>query len=146
MQTALAQTDSQTLVFVLDGALRNTPMAALYDGERYLVEDYAIALSPGLQLLGPRPLQSTQVSALLGGLTESRHGFSALSNVDNEIQTIQALLKSRVLLNQDFTTTALTQQVANADQTDCAFGHSRSVQLKPRRHLHPRLGPPHSPR
>ncbi|WP_228052322.1 CHAT domain-containing protein [Nodosilinea sp. LEGE 07298] len=116
MQTALAETQTQTLVFVLDGALRNAPMAALYDGDRYLVEDYAIALSPGLQLLGPRPLQSTRVSALLAGLTESRHGFSALSNVDDEIQTIQALLDSQVLLNQDFTTTALAQQVTNSER------------------------------
>jgi CHAT domain-containing protein len=116
MQHALAETHPQTLVFVLDGALRNTPMAALYDGDRYLVEDYAIALSPGLQLLGPRPLPATQVSALLAGLTEPRHGFSALFSVDDEIQTIQALLDSRVLLNQDFTTTALAQQVTNSEQ------------------------------
>ena len=116
MEAALAETHPQTLVFVLDGALRNTPMAALYDGDRYLVEDYAIALSPGLQLLGPRPLQSTRVSALLAGLTEPRHGFSALFNVDDEIRTIQALLDSRALLNQDFTTTALAQQVTNSEQ------------------------------
>lgn len=115
METALAATHPQTLVFVLDGALRNTPMAALYDGERYLVETYGIALSPGLQLLGPRPLQSTQVAVLLGGITEPRHGFSALLNVDDEIQTIQALLDSRVLLNQNFTTTALAQQVAGTE-------------------------------
>ncbi|NEQ30889.1 MAG: CHAT domain-containing protein, partial [Leptolyngbya sp. SIO4C5] len=115
LQAALAEAQSQTLIFVLDGALRNVPMAALYNGERYLIEDYAIALSPGLQLLGPRPLQSTQVAALLGGLTEPRHGFSALSNVDDEIQTIQALLDSRVLLNQGFTTTALAQQVMSTE-------------------------------
>ena len=112
MQSALAETQPQTLVFVLDGALRNTPMAALYDGERYLVEDYAIALSPGLQLLGPRPLQETRMAALLAGLTEPRHGFSALTSVNDEIQTIQALLDHRVLLDERFTTTALAQQIA----------------------------------
>ncbi|WP_039727672.1 CHAT domain-containing protein [Leptolyngbya iicbica] len=111
MQTALSENHPQTLVFVLDGALRNTPMAALYDGERYLVEAYAIALSPGLQLLGPRPLQETQVAALLAGLTKPRHGFSALSNVDDEIQTIDALLDSRVLLDERFTTTTLAKQI-----------------------------------
>ncbi|MGB3493279.1 MAG: CHAT domain-containing protein [Elainellaceae cyanobacterium] len=115
MQTALAETASQTLVFVLDGALRNTPMAALYDGDRYLVEDYAIALSPGLQLLAPRSLQETQVSVLLGGLTEPRHGFSALFNVKDELQTIQALFNSRVLLDQGFTTAALAQQVERTE-------------------------------
>jgi CHAT domain-containing protein len=111
MQAALSETHPQTLVFVLDGALRNTPMAALYDGERYLVEEYGIALSPGLQLLGPRPLQETQVAALLAGLTKSRHGFSALSHVDDEIQTIDSLLDSRVLLDERFTSTTLAQQI-----------------------------------
>ncbi|WP_052049855.1 CHAT domain-containing protein [Leptolyngbya sp. KIOST-1] len=115
MQAALAETHPQTLVFVLDGALRNTSMAALYDGERYLVEDYAIALSPGLQLLGPRPLQATRMAALLAGLTEARHGFSALTNVKDEIQTIQALLDSRVLFDERFTTTALTQKIAQTE-------------------------------
>ena len=115
METVLENTSTQTLVFVLDGALRNTPMAALYDGEQYLVENYAIALSPGLQLLAPRSLQETQGAVLLGGLTEPRHGFSALFNVKDELQTIQSLFKSRVLLNQDFTTTALSQQVERTE-------------------------------
>ena len=34
-----------TLVFVPDGALREIPMAVLYDGERHLIEDFAIAPS-----------------------------------------------------------------------------------------------------
>lgn len=33
-------------------------MATLYDGERYLVEKYAIAIPPGLNLLTPRSLNS----------------------------------------------------------------------------------------
>lgn len=115
MGETLAETATQTLVFVLDGELRNTPMAALYDGDRYLIEDYAIALSPGLQLLAPRSLQETQVSVLLGGLTEPRHGFSALFNVKDELQTIQALFDSQVLLDQGFTTTALAQQVERTE-------------------------------
>jgi CHAT domain-containing protein len=115
MGTALAEAHSQTLVFVLDGALRNAPMAALYDGEQYLVENHEIVLSPGLQLLGPRPLQATHVSALLGGLTEPRHGFSALFNVADEIQAIQALFDSRVLINERFTTTALAQQIIDSE-------------------------------
>jgi len=48
---------------------------------------------------------------LLAGLTKSRHGFSALSNVDDEIQTIDALLDSRVLLDERFTSTTLAQQL-----------------------------------
>jgi CHAT domain-containing protein len=111
----LAVTNSHTLVFVLDGPLRSAPLAALYNGNRYLVEDFEIALSPGLQLLGPRPLQSTHVSALLAGLTEPRHGFSALTNVKAELETAETFLDSRVLLNQQFTSTALAQQVTKTE-------------------------------
>ncbi len=50
-ETQLANSRVKTLAFVLDGSLRNIPMAALYDGQQYLVEKYSIALSPGMQLL-----------------------------------------------------------------------------------------------
>lgn len=51
----LAQQDVETLVFVADGALRTLPLTMLYDGEQYLIEKYNVALSPGLDLLAPRP-------------------------------------------------------------------------------------------
>ncbi|MEO1299360.1 MAG: CHAT domain-containing protein, partial [Cyanobacteria bacterium J06636_16] len=111
LQAALAEADVQTLTFVLDGALRNAPMAALYDGDRYLIEQYAVALAPGLQLLGPRPLQATNVAALLAGLTEPRHGFSALLNVEDELETVANLVDSRLLLDVAFTTDSLIVQV-----------------------------------
>lgn len=45
-------TQVKTLVFVLDGSLRNIPIAVLYDGEQYLIEkDYAIAALHQLVLL-----------------------------------------------------------------------------------------------
>ena len=108
----LAQSQVKTLVFVLDGALRNVPMAALYDGEQYLVEQYSVALTPGLQLLNPQPLGQRSIEALAGGLTEERHGFSALLNVSRELAQIEAEVPSRVLLNQGFTSIALRDQIA----------------------------------
>jgi CHAT domain-containing protein len=107
----LDQQSLNTLVFVLDGALRNVPLAALYDGQQYLIEKYGIALSPGLQLINPQPIQNRQLKAIAAGLTEGRHGFTALANVGLELQEIQAEVSSRVLLNQTFTSEALQQQV-----------------------------------
>ncbi|MDZ8138094.1 MAG: CHAT domain-containing protein [Nostoc sp. DedQUE04] len=54
LEADLAQSQIKTLVFVLDGSLRNIPMAALYNGKQYLIENYSVALSPGLQLLEPK--------------------------------------------------------------------------------------------
>lgn len=112
IETKLTVQRLQTLVFVLDGSLRNVPMAALYDGKQYLVERYSVALAPGLQLLDPKPLRQYNLQALAAGITEERSGFSALLNVGSEIAGIQAEITSRVLLNQAFTSTALAQQVA----------------------------------
>jgi CHAT domain-containing protein len=93
----------KTLVFVLDGPLRNVPMSALHDGNQFLVENYRIALTPGLQLLETRPLAQERFRVLIAGLTEARAGFSALPNVDPEVQQIEAQIReSRILLNQQF--------------------------------------------
>jgi CHAT domain-containing protein len=58
-----------TLVFVPDGPLRLLPIAALSDGQRYLVERYAIATAPALTLLDPRPPQWESIQCLLAGLS-----------------------------------------------------------------------------
>ncbi|MGF1570912.1 MAG: CHAT domain-containing protein [Nodosilinea sp.] len=100
---AIAQSGIKTLVFVLDGLLRNIPMAALYDGEKYLIESYAVALSPSLQLFEPKPFQSVQLNALAAGLNQARHGFSPLPNVESELNQIQSEVESQVLRNEQFT-------------------------------------------
>jgi len=111
VEAQLAQSQVKTLVFVLDGALRNVPIAALYDGNQYLIEKYSIALTPGLELLGPRPLRQTKLKTLAGGLTEARHGFSSLPNVSDELKTIESEVPSEVLVNQTFTSSALRKLI-----------------------------------
>lgn len=93
-----------TLAFVLDGKLRNVPMSVLYDGTQYLVEQYAIALTPGLQLLDPQPLAARQVEALAGGLSEGREGFSPLPFVEDELKAIEDQVPSQILLDETFKT------------------------------------------
>ncbi|MBE9182053.1 CHAT domain-containing protein [Oculatella sp. LEGE 06141] len=109
-----------TLAFVLDGALRNVPMAALYDGNQYLIENYSIALTPGLQIFRPQTLERDRLRALVAGLSEERGGFSALANVEQELQAIEAEIPSRVLLNQTFTSEALKAQI---DRTPTPIVH-----------------------
>jgi len=110
----LAASDITTLVFVLDGSLRNLPMAALYDGQKYLIEKYSIALAPGLQLLQPQPLKRQQLKGLLGGLSEARQGFSALPAVALEVNQIESQIPAQVLLDQTFTSTTLQSQLNSA--------------------------------
>lgn len=110
-EAELGKNEIKTLVFVLDGGLRNIPMASLYDGKQYLIEKYALALTPGLQLFDPKALPKRQLQALTAGLSEARLGFSALPNVERELQAIKLQVETKVLLNQQFTSEALQKQM-----------------------------------
>ncbi|MBG1245260.1 CHAT domain-containing protein [Nostoc sp. NZL] len=111
VEAELSESQVKTLVFVLDGSLRNVAIAALYDGKQYLVEKYSIALTPGLELLGPRPLRQGRLKTLVAGLTEARHGFSSLPNVSDELKAIESEVPSEVLVNQKFTSSELRKQI-----------------------------------
>ncbi len=101
----------KTLVFVLDGSLRNIPMGVLYNGKQYLIEQYRIAIAPSLQLLTSRPLARTRLRALVGGLTQGSREFSALPGVKQEVSEISTLVPTTILLDGQFTSAALQSEV-----------------------------------
>lgn len=92
----------QTLVFVPDGALRTIPLAALHDGDHFLVNDFAIAVTPGLTLMEPKPIQRKNVLLLLAGLSEGVQGFSPLDYVPREVQQVRNLYRGDTLMNKSF--------------------------------------------
>jgi CHAT domain-containing protein len=106
--------DTKTLVFVLDGRLRNIPIAALYDGKQYLIEKYAVALSPGLQLMATRSLHQNHLSAIVGGISQARAGFGALPAVESEVKQISKAVSSSLLLNEKFTSQSLAERVKSS--------------------------------
>ncbi|WP_392533703.1 CHAT domain-containing protein [Nostoc sp. C117] len=118
IESKLEKSGVNTLVFVLDGALRNLPMAALYDGKQYLVEKYAIALSVGLQLLDPKPLVEQRLVALTAGLTQPPLGFSKfgpLLEIKSEFDGIaKAGVSTTSLLDGDFKKKNLESEIAGA--------------------------------
>ncbi|MEM7592639.1 MAG: CHAT domain-containing protein, partial [Cyanobacteria bacterium P01_A01_bin.83] len=101
----------KTLAFVLDGSLRQIPMAALFDGKQYAIEKYNIALTPGLQLLPSPGLQQDKLQAIVAGVSESNQGFSSLPGVKKEVTQISAQLSSKLLLNGEFTDTNFRKQL-----------------------------------
>ncbi|MGA7953769.1 MAG: CHAT domain-containing protein [Gloeobacterales cyanobacterium] len=110
-EAELAKNGIKTLVFVLDGVLRGVPVAALHDGQQYLMEKYSIALTPGLQLFNPRRPSLEKSSVLVGGLTESRLGFSALPSVTQEVKNIAKIASTKILLNGEFTRNPLENKI-----------------------------------
>ena len=112
----LTRTKIQTLVFIQDGLLRSVPMAALHDGEEFLVQKYAIATTPGLRLTSPKPLNFPSLRTLALGLTEAAtvdgENFKALANVTNEIAgVIKQFPGSKKLLDEQFTPESLEQEL-----------------------------------
>jgi CHAT domain-containing protein len=109
----------ETLVFVLDGDLRNIPLAVLYDREnnQYLLEKpYDLALLPSSNLfsLQAHPLN---LQVLGGGISEEigvgNRNFSPL-NAAEELNQIGQIVSTRILLNSEFTEPKLRDNLNSA--------------------------------
>ncbi|MDJ0616526.1 MAG: CHAT domain-containing protein [Calothrix sp. MO_192.B10] len=112
-ENELKNRNIKTLVFVLDGALRNIPIAALYDGKNYIVKNYSIALSPGIQLTKQQPLKKEKFKVLAAGASNFKDPkIDDLSHVNKELKKIEnALPKKQVnIIKGNFTTEDLQKQ------------------------------------
>nr|VFK60987.1 MAG: CHAT domain-containing protein [Candidatus Kentron sp. TUN] len=66
----LRAADIDTLVYVPDDVLRILPLAALWDGRRFLVKRYRVVTAPGLSLIDSSPRPTGPLRAFLAGLSE----------------------------------------------------------------------------
>ena len=103
--------DVDTLVFVPGGLLRTVPLAALFDGDDYLVQRYRVVVTPGLSLTAPQPFQGGGGKVVLAGLSAAVQSFPALPAVEQELVQVQQLFGGRVLLNEAFTAAQLKQSL-----------------------------------
>jgi CHAT domain-containing protein len=117
LEPDLKSLPADTLVFVPDGPLRIIPMSALHDGTQFLINKYAIAITPGLNLADPRPIKRENMKVLAAGLTDSVQGFPPLPDVSLELQNIQRLYGGILLLNRDFLTSNLEKDLKNKQFT-----------------------------
>lgn len=103
LEKQLDEQNITTLVFIPDGVLRTIPMAALHDGEKFLVEKYAVSVTPGLTFTAmTRSAPKKNTRLMLSGLTEGVQGFPALPNVEFELNAVQNLYTCDILKNQTF--------------------------------------------
>jgi CHAT domain-containing protein len=123
-QAELRDSKTKTLVFVSDGDLREIPMATLRDAQtnQFLIDQYPIAITPGLNILGAKSYPRNQLKALIGGLTDTTPSSftikgksriaDPLSAVRPEVEAIaRALPKSKVLIDRQFNPTQLKQEL-----------------------------------
>lgn len=113
LEPMLKEAGVDTIVFIPDGPLRGMPVAALYDGNGFLVERYAFATAPGLTLVEPQALVARQnLQILVNGITESVQSFPALPFVDHEMKQLQALFTGgRFLRDAQFRLPSFEQEV-----------------------------------
>ncbi|MBD2194728.1 MULTISPECIES: CHAT domain-containing protein [Calothrix] len=119
IESELQTAGVKTLVFLLDGTLRNVPMAALHDGKQYLLEKYAVSLNLGLQLLDPHPLAKQKLRVITAGLINSPPGFSQyppLPAIEEEFELIANTgVETTKLLEQQFTSKALESKINSSN-------------------------------
>lgn len=121
--TAGTKGSAPVLLWSLDDALRYVPMAALYDGQHYLVERFRNVLftpesywhmADAAMASGQRP------SALALGLSKSYGGLPALPGVMPELEAVvhdpsvpqsHGVMEGRLLPDDEFTLTALKTEL-----------------------------------
>ncbi|OQW91465.1 MAG: hypothetical protein BWK78_04545, partial [Thiotrichaceae bacterium IS1] len=99
-----------TLIIVPDSELLGLPFAALWDGQKYLVEKYALAIAynskVGIYSLVPGTVQKT-TTTLLNGLTDSING------AQTQLDDIETLVDARrpLLTDREFTVSNVGDQL-----------------------------------
>jgi CHAT domain-containing protein len=99
-----------TLIFSMDAGLRTIPMAALHDGEKFLIEKYAIGSIPSISLTNTRynPIKDAPVLAMGASEFTDKNSLPA---VPIELETItQNVWSGDAYLNDQFTLTNLQTQ------------------------------------
>jgi CHAT domain-containing protein len=102
LEPLFANSKIDTLVFIPDGALRNIPMGALQDGQKYLIEKYAVAVTPSLTLMEPKAFKKENIGLVANGLSAGVQGFAPLIYVPQEVSSLRKLFGGTELMNQDF--------------------------------------------
>lgn len=93
----------QNLSFIMETGLRSIPLAALYDGQKFLVENYSVGLMPSLSLSDTRyvDIKNDQVLAMGAQTFKEQH---SLPSVPVELSEIaQKLWPGKFFLNEAFT-------------------------------------------
>ena len=103
----------KTLIFSMDSGLRTIPIAALYDGEQFLLENYSLGLIPSLSLTDTSYVNLKQSKVLaMGASNFSDPTQTPLPAVPLELNLIvkENRWPGELFLNEEFTVNNLKTQ------------------------------------
>ena len=108
---------AHSIIYAPDGQLRYIPLAALYDGKKWLVERFEINNITAASLMNLEPREKFQPVILAGALTEGNYNFdvgqrrfefAALPFAGVEVENIEQIFpKTNKLLGNAFTKKAM---------------------------------------
>jgi CHAT domain-containing protein/tetratricopeptide (TPR) repeat protein len=112
----LREAKAQTLMWSLDGVLRYLPLAALYDGHQYLLEQYRISVMTLASIARLKDRPDAQWRAAGFGVTKGYEGAEALPEVSSELAGIistkpggPGVLQGEIKLDDQFTQQGMRQ-------------------------------------
>ena len=107
MAADLRQAKARTLMWELDGPLRYLPIAALYDGKQYLLEQYRVSVMTlaSEARLKDQPGRTWRAAGF--GVTKPHEDVAALPEVASEMAGVARILHGEVKLDEQFTEASL---------------------------------------
>jgi CHAT domain-containing protein/Tfp pilus assembly protein PilF len=123
LENELAAAEAQTIIYAPDGQLRYIPLAALHDGQGWLVERFRVnnITADSLTDFNSKPQQELRI--LAGAFTEGSYkfsvgqrqfSFSGLPFAKREVETLAAQVPGTTkLLDNEFTKQATIPQLDN---------------------------------
>ena len=109
LDAKLQEQGIDNLVFILDEGLRSIPLAAMMDGNQFIIEKYSVGLMPSLSLTDTSHVDVKHLKVLAMG-AEIFTEQSALPAVPKELSLItNQLWSGKSYLNQEFTLENLKQ-------------------------------------
>jgi CHAT domain-containing protein len=112
LENDLAQAKAKTIIYAPDGQLRYIPLAALYDGQQWLVERFGINNITAVSLTDLNTKPQNQLNVLAAAFTQGNYSFqvgsqkfkfSGLPFAGVEVENLaQTVPRTKKLLDQQF--------------------------------------------
>ena len=99
LEETLEAADIDTLVFSMDQGIRTLPIAALHDGEQFLVEKYSLGMVPAVSLIDPQYRSLADAEVLAMGVSDFER-LAPLPAVPLELELINAMWPGSAFLNE----------------------------------------------
>ncbi|MDX2212917.1 MAG: CHAT domain-containing protein [Oculatellaceae cyanobacterium bins.114] len=104
IEAELQAQNIENLSFIMDAGLRSLPIAALHDGNQFLIEKYSVGFMPSLNLTDTRYSDLRDAQVLAMGASDFQNKLPDLPAVPTELLTITNNAQSgRSFLNNAFT-------------------------------------------